>query len=248
MRWGALQFLLILCLAAVAVAQTRSFALVQRDLAEVTDPISLPDAPEAAMPASAPNTHAILASDPYRPLTKHQKWQHFLRRTYAPATFVGAGGDTVYNRAIGGSMYCCNIGGWGQEYAATVADKETRDFLGNFLFPALLKQDPRYFPKRSGSLVGRAWYAATRVLVTRNDNGSSAPNYSEVLGVAFAKAVSDSYYPDRRRGWETANRILGTFQSDATSNLVREFWPEIRGLARRCTRNRLSLPDEQPQY
>ena len=134
-----------------------------------------------------------------------------------------------------------------------MADNETRQFFGNFLFPTLLKQDPRYFPRRTGGMFGRAWYAATRVLITRNDSGNAAFNYSEVMGVAFAKAVSNSYYPDRQRGgWETANRIIGTFQSDATSNLVREFWPDIRRLAHRCTpkrwQERLSLPDAPSQY
>ena len=153
-------------------------------------------------------------------------------------------------------MYCCGIGAWGQQYAATLADKETREFFGNFLFPVLLKQDPRYFPRRSGGLFGRAWYAATRVLVTRNDSGNAAFNFSEILGVAFAKAASNLYYPDRQRGgWETANRIVGTIQSDATSNLISEFWPEIRRIAHRCTpksirhaEERLPTQDASSQY
>ncbi|MGZ4788315.1 MAG: hypothetical protein ACXVZX_07320 [Terriglobales bacterium] len=254
MRGALIVVVLQLCLSLASAAQDR------RQVAQGGRFFDLPDAPSASMvePVAENNRRSteVLASDPYRPLTKHQKWEHFLRRTYSPATFIGAGEDTVYTKATGGFVYCCGIGSWGEQYAATVADKETRQFFGDFLFPTLLKQDPRYFPKRKGNLFGRAWYAATRVLVTRNDNGNQAFNYSEILGVAFSKAMCNSYYPDRQRGaWETGNRIVATFQSDATSNLITEFWPEIERMARGLTpksirraEKRLPLPDASSQY
>ncbi len=221
---------------------------------------AFPDAPSAVMAEPVAEqkgpTKELLADDPYRPLTKREKWEHLVRRSYAPATFLGAAEDTVYTGVTGDFVYCCGVGSWGEQYAATLADKEARQFFGDFLFPTLLKQDPRYFPRRKGKTIGRIWYATTRVLITRNDDGRSAFNYSEIMGVAFSKAVSNAYYPDRQRGgWETANRMIGTFQSDATSNLITEFWPEITRLAHSCTpkalqreEKRLPLPRPSSQY
>lgn len=235
---------------------------LHEEVSRVSNPMDLPDAPSAveAQPISPVEPHRetteILADDPYHPLTRQQKWHHFLHRTYASATFAGAAEDTLFTKVTGGFMYCCGIGSWGEQYAAALANTEARQFFGNFLFPTLLKQDPRYFPKRRGGIAGRAWYAVTRVVVTRNDSGRNTFNSSEILGVAFSKALCNAYYPDRHRGaWDTGANILGTFQSDATSNLLREFWPEIRKIVHKHTprrfqslENRLTLPSASSQY
>ena len=246
-----------------APAQTSPMAALENTMAKVSSPLPLPDAPmpEDADPVEAAGmarirTDEILASDPYHPLTKHQKLTHFLHRTYSSATFVGVAEGTVFTRATGGFMYCCGLGAWGEQYAAGLADTESREFFGNFLFPTLLRQDPRYFPKRRGTKMGRAWYAATRVLVTRNDSGREAFNYSEVLGVAFTKALSNAYYPERDRGgMATFYNILGTVQSDAASNLVREFWPDMMKIVHKHTprslqglEQRLEIPSTSSQY
>jgi hypothetical protein len=222
-------------------------------MSEASGERALPDAPSpaegyyVANPAATKKTSEILAGDPYQPLTRHQKWQHFLHRTYSSATFLGVAENTVFTRATGGGfMYCCGAGAWGEAYAATLADGESREFFGNFLFPTLLRQDPRYFPKRTGSVLSRAWYAATRVVVTRNDSGREMFNFSEVMGVAFSKALSNAYYPNRYcGGLDTTANILGTFQSDATSNLLREFWPDIRKIVHKHTPQRFQSLEER---
>ncbi len=252
---------LMVWLAAIAApAQSRPMSELGTKVAEVSGPRRLPDAPSAveASPANDTSLRELdetLANDPYHPLTKHQKWNHFLHRTYSSAIFLGVAEGTVFTRATGGFMYCCGVGAWGKQYGASLADTESRQFFGNFLFPTLLRQDPRYFPKRRGTKIGRAWYAATRVLVTRNDSGREAFNYSEVLGVAFTKALSNAYYPERNRGGSaTFYNILGTVQSDATSNLVREFWPDMMRIVHKHTPKslqsleRLAIGSTSSQY
>lgn len=251
-------------LAAVIVsAQTQPIVHLEKSMAKASGPAGLPEAPTPsdADPVGAsgvsPNrTSEILASDPYRPLTEHQKWNHFLHRTYSSATFLGVAEGTVFTRVTGGFLYCCGLKSWGEQYGAGLADTESREFFGNFLFPTLLKQDPRYFPKRRGRMIGRAWYAATRVVVTRNDSGRESFNYSEVLGVAFTKALSNAYYPERDRGgMDTFYNILGTVQSDATSNLIIEFWPDMMKIVHKHTpkslqglEQRLEIPSTSSQY
>jgi hypothetical protein len=199
----------------------------------------LPDTPsavavqgESVRPASA--SQEVLADDPYVPLSRQQKLEHFVHRMKSASTFVSAGEDVLFTRATGGFRYCCGVAGWGEQYGSSLADSASRQFFGDYLFPTLLKQDPRYFPLRRGSVVKRGWYAATRVLVTRRDDGRATFNYSEFLGVAFSRALANAYYPDLQRGsWETMNRIVGSIQSDATGNVLREFWPDIRRIVNR---------------
>ncbi len=62
--------------------------------------------------------------------------------------------------------------GWGKRLGATLADTESRRFIQNFVLASLLHEDPRYFPSGKNGLVARAWYAATRVLVTRDDTAA----------------------------------------------------------------------------
>ena len=76
--------------------------------------------------------------------------------------------------------------------------------------------------------MGRAWYAATRVLVTRNDNGNRTFNSSEVLGVAFSRALSNAYCTENDRTWSrTGNRIVGSISGDVGGNLLTEFMPDL---------------------
>ena len=62
----------------------------------------------------------------------------------------------------------------------------------------LLNEDPRYFRRGTGSVLSRAGYALTRVMVTQTDSGGMRFNRSEWLGNALAVAISNAYYPDTR--------------------------------------------------
>lgn len=194
----------------------------------------LPDAPSATARNCRRHPPRLLASDPYEPLTRKQKLHDWLHRTYSGSTFVSAGVDTLYTGITGGIVYCCEASAWGDEYGASLANAEARSFFGRFLFPTLLKQDPRYFPKREGSLIGRAWYATTRVLVTRNDKGKNVFNSSEFLGIALSKALTNAYYPNSQKTFgRTANSMVGALEGDASGHLLTEFTPELERIFRR---------------
>ena len=60
--------------------------------------------------------------------------------------------------------------------------------------------------------------AATRVVVTRRDDGNPAFNTSEFLGALLTSSLENSYYPsDDRSFGETMNRFSGALSSDAVS-------------------------------
>src|SRR5579862_9607711 len=74
--------------------------------------------------------------------------------------------------------------GYNHRLMTTYADQAMATMFSEGVFPALLREDPRYFRRGSGSTRGRAWYAATRVFVTHKDGGASRFNYSEWIGNA----------------------------------------------------------------
>jgi len=166
----------------------------------------------------------------YVPLTAREKFQIFARSTYSPYTFLSAAFDAGWAEVTGDSReYGWGPDGYGRRYGAALADSESGIFFGRFLFPVLYKQDSRYFRKGKGAVIRRFLYAASRVVITRNDQGESVANMSNVCGTLSASALSNAYYPENRRGVErTFVRMANGLASEAETNLFREFWPDIR--------------------
>ena len=71
-------------------------------------------------------------------------------------------------------------------------------------------------------------YATSRVFITRLDNGGTRVNISEVAGNMGVVAVTTLYYPDSRSASEAAERYGMALGNDAISNLLTEFWPDIK--------------------
>jgi hypothetical protein len=209
---------MLLC-ASPAIAQAQTALPPQTEPAATRKPKpSLPDAPSSVVR-----------------LTPHQKFRIFVKRTYSPYTFVSAAYNATWAQAWGDwHSYGGGMEGWSKRFGASLANTEGRMFFSSFLLPVIFKQDPRYYPSNKHGLIPRAWYAGTRVIFIRSDNGNQMFNYSEVLGVLFMSSVQNSYYPTRERGFpDTLNRFVGGISSDATAAVLAEFSPEIKRFARK---------------
>ena len=193
-------------------------------------------APDTAAQSSANMKQTTgLVSFTYIPLSAHCKFHVFLQSTYSPYTFASAGFQATWAQAMGQwPHYGGGAQGWAKRLGATLADTESRRFIQTFALSTILHQDPRYFPSHKRAFVSRAWYSATRVVVTKDDSGHNAFNTSEFLGALFTSALQNSYYPrhDRTFG-DTMNRFGGSLSSDALGNLLREFTPDMKRLFRR---------------
>jgi hypothetical protein len=120
-------------------------------------------------------------------------------------------------------------GAYAARYGTSFADSSISSFLTSAIFPALLKQDPRYFELREGSAWRRAGYAASRTVITRGRSGEAQFNLSGVGGNGVAAAVSNLYYAsDDRSAAQTLARWGTQVMWDAVSNELKEFWPDIR--------------------
>jgi hypothetical protein len=193
--------------------------------------------PDTGPQSPAKTKEAMPTNDPlaYAPLSARCKFNLFLTSTYSPYTFVSASFQATLDQAQGQwPHYGGGVGGWGKRFGATLADTESRRFIQTFALSTILHQDPRYFPSRKRTLISRVWYATTRVVVTKNDNGDSAFNTSEFLGALFTSSLQNSYYPrDDRSFGETMNRFGGALSSDALGDLLREFTPDMKRLFRK---------------
>lgn len=167
----------------------------------------------------------------WHPLTARQKFDVFLHSTYAPTTFINAGVDVVADRVKGrqNPEYETGIRGWGQHYGINLATSETDVFFQRFLFPAVLKQDPRYYRNPELPFFSRALYSMSRVVITRTDSGGETFNSSHILGSMASRALSDLYVPGQRQGLHPLSSCVSfDLLRDAGMNLLHEFWPDMR--------------------
>lgn len=160
------------------------------------------------------------------PLTPKQKFELAWKSIVDPFTFVVVGGtagvEQAQNHFIG---YGQGAEGYGKRFGAGYADTVTGTFIGGAILPSLLKQDPRYFYKGTGSAPSRIVYAIANAVICKGDNRRWQPNYSGVLGALAAGGISNLYYPPQdRNGAELTfeNAAIG-IGSNAVTNLLQEF-------------------------
>jgi hypothetical protein len=96
------------------------------------------------------------------------------------------------------------------------------------IMPVLLKEDPRYFRKVNGKFWPRLGYSVTRVLIAKDDHGNNCVNFAEIAGSGIAASIGNFYYPDNRGFGNTMERMGTAMATDAISNVLKEFWPDIK--------------------
>ena len=134
------------------------------------------------------------------PLTSKQKFELSWKSHLDPVRFgvVGiiAGVQLARNSY---SDFGQGVGGYAKRYAAAYGTAFTRSLITRVLLPSLLKQDPRYFYKGTGSAKSRLVYAISRAVIKKGDNGHWQPNYSSILGSLASGGLSNLYYPAQDR-------------------------------------------------
>jgi hypothetical protein len=159
------------------------------------------------------------------PMGPRQKFRLAFRSMMDPMAFAGAAGVAGFeqlNNIFPG--YGGGVEGYFKRYGAAYANDFSARMLSSGVFASLFHQDPRYFYKGTGSFQSRTMYAVSCAFVTRNDEGRPRPNYSHVLGVFAAAALSNLYYPKDSRGLRLTlvNGVVETAGMSGT-NIVREF-------------------------
>ncbi len=159
------------------------------------------------------------------PLNTRQKFELAWKSTLDPVTFGITGAVAGIQQANNQfSAYGQGAQGYAKRYGASYADVVTNTFIAGAILPSLLKQDPRYFYKGTGSKRSRILYAIANSVICKGDNGHWQANYSAILGGLAAGGISNLYYPanDRGAGLTFENEAIGIAGS-AAANLLQEF-------------------------
>jgi len=179
-----------------------------------------------------PNYQTV--SDPNQnvaPLTVKQKFKLFFKETADPFTILsGAAGAALSQADNDDPKYGQGSGPYAERFGAAVADITTQNFFSDAVLSSLLHEDPRYF--RRGPefpFWHRLGYSVSRVVVGRTDSGNRTFNYAGICGMALGIGLSNAYYPNRSvNGTEVATRFGTSLVAAALSNILPEFWPDIK--------------------
>jgi hypothetical protein len=120
------------------------------------------------------------------------------------------------------------VSGFARYYGTSYADQVIGNMLTEGFMPILFHEDPRYFRKVHGSVMSRIGYSLSRVLITKTDSGKPTFNFSEVLGNGVGASIANLYYPDERGLSDTVSRMGTQIATDALSQVLKEFWPDIK--------------------
>ena len=172
-----------------------------------------------------PNYYVTYVPHPV-PLTPRLKFQLAWKSIINPYTFGITGGIAGIEQAENTfSGYGQGAQGYAKRYGAAYADLATGTFIGGAILPILLKQDPRYFYKGTGSKKSRLLYAIAMSVVSKGDNGRWQPAYAGIIGGLAAGGISNLYYPAQNRnglGLTFENALIG-IGGGAASNILQEF-------------------------
>jgi hypothetical protein len=184
-----------------------------------------------------PNYQTVSDSQPnIAPLSVKQKFGLFAKETFDPFIAVSSAAGAALSQADNDHpQYGQGAGPYAERFGAAVADVTTQNFFSDAVLASLLHEDPRYF--RRGPQY-RFWprlgYAVSRVVITRTDAGKPSFNYSGLLGMGMGIALSNAYYPNSSVSGNVVLSRFGTsLVSAALSNILPEFWPDIRQFFRR---------------
>ena len=194
------------------------------------------EAPDKRIFGLIPNARSSPSLTLYKPLTVRQKFKiatddSFDRGTIALGMIFAAQGQLSRSAPSFGN----GAAGYGKYFGAAYGDLLIGNMMTEGVFPSLLRQDPRYFRRGSGTKRSRLGYSIKQSFWTRKDSGGGVFNYSEVLGNAAAVAISNAYYPDNRTAGDAVSKLGSQIGIDMASNLLKEFGPD---LTRRLTRRR----------
>jgi len=175
--------------------------------------------------AVIPNYYASYVADA-APMNPKQKFELAWKLVIDPSSFVIAGliaGGQQANNSFPG--YGQGAVGYANRFGAAYGDFFIGTYVSNAILPSILKQDPRYFYKGTGTVKSRILWALERSVMARGDNGHMQPDYSGILGSLAAGSISNLYYPaGSRHGFSTTlNNTLIGIGTGAGVNILQEF-------------------------
>ncbi len=214
--------------AAEAPVEATPVAEVQPEPKVTPDPTQ-PEPIDKRILGVLPNYRTADGTVPFQPIDWKYKLKIAAKDSFDwPSYFTGAAFAGLYMIDKDHPSFGEGVAGFARYYGTSTADQVIGNMLTEGFMAAAFREDPRYFRKSHGPKWGRLGYALTRVLVCKTDHGNPTFNFAEVVGNSMGASISNLYYPDQRGLGPTMTRAGTQIATDALSNALKEFWPDIK--------------------
>lgn len=183
-----------------------------------------------------PNNRTTSGNAPFEPITAGYKITIALKDSFDwPSYLTGSVFAGIYQLANSNPSFGQGAKGYFHRFATSSGDQIIGNMMTEGFMPALFHQDPRYFMlgPGGGTKKHRLWHALISTSVAPMDSGKKTFNFTEWSGNAVAATVGLAYYPDSRSVGDTVQRWLTAVGTDTLSNVMKEFWPDVKQHFRR---------------
>lgn len=157
------------------------------------------------------------------------KFLLFVNDAIDPLAFVTAGFAAGIDQATNRDpSFGQGAAGYGHRFGTGFAGQASVGFFTEFVYPAVFREDPRYYRLAQGSTRERFLHAVEHTVVAHGDNGRRTFNSSEWLGTSSAAILNNTMHPDYSHGLgAVAQSTVFSILEDMGFDVLREFWPEV---------------------
>ena len=176
-----------------------------------------------------PNYRSVEGSVPFSPLTVRQKLGIAARDSFDWPTFLVTGAFALtYQAENQNPAFGQGVEGYAKRYSTALADQMIGNMMTEGLLPVLMHDDPRFFRSGTGTTGARLKSALRQIVMTRADSGAWRFNAPEWVGNGLGVGISNLYYTSSRNVSSDMERLSMQIGTDALSNVLKEFWPDIK--------------------
>jgi hypothetical protein len=201
--------------------------------AKANEPIQSPIQPyelPPCQPMALVNFYQRFMNGPeVKPLTPKEKARLAARNVLDPFNAVTILGNAAVTIGFNShTVYGPGMHGFAQLVGVSYTQDMTGEFVGTFLIPSIVRQDPHYHRMPYASIKRRILHAVVQVGWTQGDNGKGMPNYANILGFPIDAEISNLYVPGEETDLpSTARRVALGWALAPTDNFITEFLPDL---------------------
>ena len=191
-----------------------------------------------------PNNRTTEGALPFAPITAKRKMTIAFKDSFDWPVYPTAGAFALlYQLEDQNHSFGQGMAGYAKRFATAYGDQMIGNMMTEGIVPSLLHEDPRYFRLGEGTKGQRIKGALKQILITRTDSGHKMFNFSEFGGNAAAVAISNLWYPDTRTVSDNVEKLGIQLATDAFSNVLKEFWPDVKRYLQRKRHTSAELHD-----
>jgi hypothetical protein len=164
-----------------------------------------------------------------KPLTPKEKARLAVKNVLDPFNAVTILGNAAISVGSDShSDYGPGLHGFAKVVGVSYSEDMTGEFVGTFLIPSIVHQDPHYHRMPHAPIKRRIFHAVAQVLWTQGDNGKGMVNYANLVGFPIDLEIANLYVPGERTNLpSTARRYAFGLALAPTDNFITEFLPDL---------------------